>query len=176
MKEQQALYLDDYVKTVSPKPPHEFWSNEVALMQSLKLKSTQQQVHFVTTHLLGHPAKRHVRDWQAQVITDWAMTLCSPSDPLVICGDMNAAPDSDLYSNFNSGGFSSGYASVFGSEPPVTFLTETIRGTMDYMFLKGPIRATAGVKIDTPAAALPSGSSGSDHLPLILDITYNITE
>ena len=117
--------------------------------------------------------------------------------PIVLGGDFNSMPDSDVYQHMTSdcGDGLPKLNSAFGTglwkeaegkttaeatqtsspalEPPYTTVTPGFTATIDYLF-------TAGIAVsklkplparDTLGNGLPMGTHPSDHLPIVADVS-----
>jgi endonuclease/exonuclease/phosphatase family metal-dependent hydrolase len=98
-----------------------------------------------------------------------------PSDAQVVVGDFNAEPVEATYARMRAAGFRSALAEVNGADPAVTWPsglqapamdTDGDPGCLDYIWLRGSVRATAArLVFDRPASDDPT-LYPSDHLGL----------
>lgn len=132
-------------------------------------------VAMVVTHLHHVPADEGAREEQAQALVAWLDARPAPGGTIVV-GDFNAEPIEATYRVMVQAGFRSAHAEANGSEPGVTWPsgiqapgmdTDGDPGCLDYIWLRGPLRATAcRLSFDRPAVDDPT-LYPSDHLGLI---------
>jgi endonuclease/exonuclease/phosphatase family metal-dependent hydrolase len=130
------------------------------------------------THL-HHPPDAHAeRDGQAQALLGWlddATAEGPTADATILAGDFNAGPDEPAYSRITAAGYRSVHLEANGHEPQVTWPSGLIAPAMDtegepdcldYIWIRGAIRATAcRLVFDRPAADDPT-LYPSDHFGL----------
>jgi endonuclease/exonuclease/phosphatase family metal-dependent hydrolase len=132
----------------------------------------------VDTHLHHVPEDEALRDEQVSALVSWLET--SPtSDAQVVVGDFNAEPAEPAAIRMRDAGFRSAYAEANGTDPDVTWPsglqapgmdTDGDPGCLDYIWLRGPVRATsARLAFDRPAVGDPS-LYPSDHLGLVAEL------
>jgi endonuclease/exonuclease/phosphatase family metal-dependent hydrolase len=132
------------------------------------------QVVAVVTHLHHVPADEAIRDHQVRDLVAW-LDAGPQGDGLVVVGDFNAEPVEPAYGRMAGAGFRSAFAEANGHEPAVTWPsglqgpaidTDGEPGCLDYLWLRGGLRATeARLIFDRPAVGDP-GLFPSDHLGL----------
>lgn len=135
----------------------------------------QLSVAMVVTHLHHIPVDEDVRAEQSRTILAWLAERPSPGGAVIV-GDFNAEPVEETYRVMIDGGFRSAYAEANGTEPAVTWPsgiqapgmdTDGDPGCLDYIWLQGPLRATACRLIfDRPAVEDPT-LYPSDHIGLV---------
>lgn len=129
----------------------------------------------VVTHLHHVPADETARADQTRALLAWLDATPSPGG-LVVVGDFNAEPIEPAYAAMLAAGFRSAHAEANGVEPAVTWPsgiqapgmdTDGDPGCLDYVWLRGPLRATTcRLAFDRPAADDPT-LFPSDHLGLV---------
>jgi len=130
---------------------------------------------FVVTHLHHVPEDEAVREAQARELVAWLEARPAPGGTIVV-GDFNAEPVEPTYRVMVEAGFRSAFAEANGAEPAVTWPsgiqapgmdTDGDPGCLDYVWLRGPLRAVASrLAFDRPAADDPT-LYPSDHLGLV---------
>jgi endonuclease/exonuclease/phosphatase family metal-dependent hydrolase len=131
-------------------------------------------VLFVDTHLHHVPEEPERRDEQAAGLIDWLATA-PRADAQIVVGDFNAEPDEPAAARMRDAGFRSSMVEANGADPPVTWPsgiqapgmdTDGDPGCLDYIWLRGSVRATAArLVFDRPAAGDPT-LYPSDHFGL----------
>lgn len=132
-------------------------------------------IAMVVTHLHHVPADEDAREEQARALVAW---LDEPgrTDGTIVVGDFNAEPVEATYRVMVEAGFRSAFSEANGIEPTVTWPsgiqapgmdTDGDPGCLDYIWLRGPLRATASrLVFDRPAVEDPT-LFPSDHLGLL---------
>ncbi|MFM2105955.1 MAG: hypothetical protein RL338_987 [Chloroflexota bacterium] len=138
-----------------------------------------RRLAFVTTHLHHPPDARAERDEQAAALLAW-LDAGPPADALVLTGDFNANPGEPAYRRIAGAGLRSAFVEVAGAEPAVTWPsgldapqkdTDGDPACLDYVWLRGAVRATgARLAWDRPAAGDPT-LYPSDHLGIVAEVT-----
>ena len=116
---------------------------------------------FASTHLeFSSPAAALA---QARVINDWFTAHFADSKkPVLLCGDMNAAPDSPVIALLeNCWERLSGTAFTYSTEDP--------HACLDYVFA---LRSARPVRVDACEVLTTGTASLSDHYPLVLRLRY----
>jgi endonuclease/exonuclease/phosphatase family metal-dependent hydrolase len=126
------------------------------------------------THLHHVVPAEAERDEQARQLLVW-LDDAPPSDAQVVVGDFYAEPVEATYARMRAAGFRSALAEVDGADPAVTWPsglqapamdTDGDPGCLDYIWLRGSVRATAArLVFDRPASDDPT-LYPSDHLGL----------
>lgn len=129
-------------------------------------------VLIVGTHLHHPGAEEAARDEQTARIVDW-LESAPPTTAVIAMGDFNADPGEPTYRRMQAAGFRSAYAEVHGRDPDVTWPsglqapamdTDGIPECLDYIWLRGDVRATdARLVFDRPAVD-DATLYPSDHL------------
>jgi len=126
----------------------------------------------VVVHLHHVPADAAVRAEQARALVELADA--SPAhDALIVMGDFNAPPTEPAYATMIGAGFASAYAQANGAEPAVTWPSgiqapgmddDGEPGCLDYIWVRGAVRAETARLCFDRAAAGDSTLYPSDHL------------
>lgn len=137
-----------------------------------------KEVGFVVTHLHHVPADEGVRADQARALVAWLDLRLAPGGTIVV-GDFNAEPGEPAYRIMVDAGFRSAHAEANGAEPRVTWPSgiqapgmdmDGDPGCLDYIWLRGPLRAAAcRLAFDRPAVGDPT-LYPSDHLGLVASV------
>jgi len=133
---------------------------------------------FVVTHLHHLTADEGIRDEQAAALVEW-LASAPAAAAQVLVGDFNAEPDEPACVRIRSSGYRSAFAEANGADPEVTWPsgiqgpaidTDGDPGCLDYIWLKGDVRA-AGAKLafDRPAVHDPT-LFPSDHLGIVAQL------
>lgn len=141
---------------------------QVAIVARLQYVSTQKQVIAVCTHISANFNAPHVQLAQVQIMLQQVQNYVTSKNlhhvPIVICGDYNSTPSSEVYEYATLGKVSaqkhrdlqlkarsesmqqlplplnhviplqSSYAQVLGQEPKMTNCTVNFSGTLDFTF------------------------------------------
>lgn len=136
------------------------------------------RVTFAATHLHHVPGDEAIRDEQVAALIAW-LAGSPGGDAQVVVGDFNAEPVEPAYRRMIEAGFRSAHAEANGAEPAVTWPsgiqapamdTDGDPGCLDYIWLRGPVRAEAcRVVFDRPAIGDPS-LYPSDHFGLSAEL------
>ncbi|MBI3746053.1 MAG: endonuclease/exonuclease/phosphatase family protein [Chloroflexi bacterium] len=136
--------------------------------------SGPRPVAMVATHLHHVPADEDAREEQVRALVAWLDARPAAGGTIVV-GDFNAEPVEAAYRVMVEAGFRSAHAEATGAEPAVTWPSgiqapgmdvDGEPGCLDYIWLRGPLRATAcRLAFDRPAADDPT-LYPSDHLGL----------
>jgi endonuclease/exonuclease/phosphatase family metal-dependent hydrolase len=119
-------------------------------------------LHVAGTHL-GAEGVSTFRDQEAAVLLDHLRTHVPSAAPLVIGGDFNSTPDSDVHARFSSV-FTDSWQEC-GSGDGFTFPADSAARRIDYVYARG-LRCTIANVADTQA---------SDHRPLVVTFGSNQT-
>ncbi|TAJ99234.1 MAG: hypothetical protein EPO36_13170 [Chloroflexota bacterium] len=130
---------------------------------------------FVVTHLHHVPADEGIRAAQARELATWLDARPAAGGTIVV-GDFNAEPVEAAYRVMVEAGYRSASVEANGAEPAVTWPsgiqadgmdTDGDPGCLDYIWLRGPLRADAcRLAFDRPAVD-DSTLYPSDHLGLV---------
>ena len=175
-------------------------TNQVAIVQTLRCRSTGQRLCVAVTHLKARSGWEGMRSAQGahllrRLRTITSRTATSEADvsagregnlPLVVCGDFNAEPSEDVYRRFlaSSLRLDSAYRLLSAdglAEPPYTTWkirrSGESRGTLDYIWYSHDSLSVETL-LDIPSEEqigpdrLPSYHYPSDHLSLLCDISF----
>jgi len=140
------------------------------------------ELAMVVTHLHHVPADEAAREEQARAIVAWLDDRPAPGGTIVV-GDFNAEPVEPTYRVMIGAGFRSAHAEANGDEPAVTWPsgiqapgmdTDGDPGCLDYIWLRGPLRATScRLVFDRPAVDDPT-LYPSDHLGLVARVAVEV--
>ncbi len=143
-------------------------------LRVLVSRSGMDPVAMVVSHLHHVPADEAEREAQARSLVAWLADRPAPGGTIVV-GDFNAEPVEPAYRVMVESGFRSAHAEANGAEPTITWPSgiqapgmdvDGEPGCLDYIWLSGPLRATAcRLAFDRPAADDPT-LYPSDHLGL----------
>ena len=132
----------------------------------------------VVTHLHHVPAEEAERERQVAALVGWLDGF--PGEiPTIVVGDFNAEPVEAGYGRMVDAGFRSAFAEANGHEPAVTWPSgiqapgmdlDGDPGCLDYVWLRGPLRAEAcRTAFDRPAVGDPT-LFPSDHVGLLATV------
>lgn len=126
-------------------------------------------------HVVDHDARR---EEQVRRLLAWLDERPGP-DVVIVTGDFNAEPVEPAYDRMVAAGFRSAYREANGAEPDVTWPsglqapamdTDGDPGCLDYVWLRGPVRAaTARLCFDRPAVDDPT-LYPSDHRGIVAEL------
>lgn len=135
----------------------------------------------VVTHLHHVPADEAERTAQTRSLVAWLADL-GPAQPLVVVGDFNAEPVEAAYAMMVDAGFRSAFVEATGAEPAVTWPSGIVApgmdedgdpGCLDYVWLRGPVRARAArLAFDRPAVGDPT-LYPSDHRGIVARVAID---
>jgi endonuclease/exonuclease/phosphatase family metal-dependent hydrolase len=131
------------------------------------------------THLHHRVPDAAIRDEQTAALVAW-LDAAPASDAQVAMGDFNADPEEPAYGRMLAAGFRSAFAEANGGEPAVTWPsglqapamdTDGDPSCLDYIWLRGAVRATsAALWADCPAAQ-DATLYPSDHLGVVATLS-----
>lgn len=114
-------------------------------------------VTIVNTHLDHHPDDT----WRRQEVARLLQAIAARERrPLLIGGDFNSTPDSDVQATLRNAGLKDAWT-MCGRGDELTYPAGTPLRRIDYLFLTGAARCTEARVIDTDA---------SDHRPVLVDV------
>jgi len=135
-------------------------------------------VAMVVTHLHHEPADEAARTAQAEALLAWLEARPEPVATIVV-GDFNAEPIEPAYRVMAGAGFRSAFLEANGAEPGVTWPSgiqapgmdaDGDPGCLDYVWLRGPLRAEAArLVFDRPAVGDPT-LYPSDHVGIVATV------
>ena len=128
-----------------------------ALVASALTRSGRLQV--LTTHLDASGEETY-RLQEAQVVLNVVRARASTETPVVVGGDFNAEPDSNVVRKLREGGLRDAWTEC-GRGDGLTYPADQPRKRIDYVFLTGTLRCTAAEVIDTKI---------SDHRPVLVTL------
>ena len=123
------------------------------------------KINFFNTHLGLFPSER---TQQAKVLLgpQW-MAHPACQGPVILCGDFNAFPNSQLYRNIK-GVLRDAQGELDNCKPQATWFGHYPVGRIDHVFVSPEIKVT---RVEVSRTGLDK--LASDHLPLIVDIKFN---
>ncbi|MEO8208333.1 MAG: endonuclease/exonuclease/phosphatase family protein, partial [Chloroflexota bacterium] len=133
----------------------------------------------VVTHLHHVPADEAARASQAQLLVAWLEERPAEEGTIVV-GDFNAEPEEDAYRVMVEAGYRSASVEANGNEPAVTWPSgiqapgmdvDGEPGCLDYIWLRGPLKATACRLVFDRPAAEDTTLYPSDHIGLVARIS-----
>jgi mRNA deadenylase 3'-5' endonuclease subunit Ccr4 len=141
-------------------------SGHIALIVFLRV--ADRVVGIANTHLSWDPPgaenNAQVGRRQAQQLLNACRTMTSSSDGWLICGDLNATPDSDTVGILTSSGFQYAHA---GFTQAYTCKVNSEAKIIDYLFHSPEFRAEPRtVAVISDQTVLPSAEQPSDHVPV----------
>ena len=136
------------------------------------------RLRFVNVHLHHVVPDEAARDEQVARLLGWLHELPQAAATLV-CGDFNAEPVEPAYARMCEAGFRSAFLEATAAEPAVTWPSGLVApamdtdgdpGCLDYIWLRGAVRASgARLVFDRPAA--DDGTLyPSDHVGLLVEV------
>ena len=154
----------------------ELGRNRSALRVLVAGEGGAPEVAVVVTHLHHVPADEDAREEQARALVGWLDELGDPAGGMIAMGDFNAEPVESTYRIMVDAGFRSAHLEANGAEPEVTWPSgiqapgmdvDGDPGCLDYIWLRGPLRAEAcRLAFDRPAVDDPT-LYPSDHFGLL---------
>ncbi|MEO7652423.1 MAG: endonuclease/exonuclease/phosphatase family protein [Bryobacteraceae bacterium] len=143
-------------------------SNHIA--QMLRFRHTDRELAIANTHLKWHPYGTPLESQVGNVQVLEILQALAPADARIICGDLNASPDSDVVSTLRTADFD--YTHRLSPETH-TCNSNAEAKLIDHIFYNGALSMeplpTPRIDAETP---LPSPEHPSDHLPLIARFTW----
>jgi endonuclease/exonuclease/phosphatase family metal-dependent hydrolase len=127
----------------------------------LLLSTPAGKLNVLGTHL-GAERESTFRDQEARDLLQHIGTHIAPGAPVIIGGDFNSAPESDIHASFAQH-FQDSWEKC-GSGDGFTFPADTAVRRIDYLYSRG-LRCTAAEVVDTQA---------SDHRPLLVDFEHSV--
>jgi endonuclease/exonuclease/phosphatase family metal-dependent hydrolase len=119
------------------------------------VSSPAGRLDVIGTHL-GAESDATFRDQEARDLIEHIRTHVAPEAPVVIGGDFNSTPDSDVHGSF-TGDFEDSWQKC-GSGNGYTFPADSAARRIDYVYLRG-LQCVTALVVDTRA---------SDHRPLLV--------
>ena len=129
------------------------------------------KARYVCTHLEAMSGS--VRDAQARQLID---VLSSTNLPVVVMGDMNAEPESEVHEQFTDAGYIDAWAADHGSsEDPTCCQSGDLQNDkselsrrIDYVFLRGALSPVSSTRVGSrPSDRTPGGLWPSDHAGVV---------
>ena len=134
-------------------------------------------LRLVNTHLHHLRPDVEIRDRQVSHLLDWLAGL--PEVPVtVVTGDFNAHPEEPGIQRMRDAGFRSAFVETNGAEPDQTYPSGIVAPmtdpgsplTIDYIWLRGPVRATSARLVFDRPAATDHTLYPSDHVGVVAEI------
>ena len=122
----------------------------------LLLSAPAGKLEVIGTHL-GAERESTFRDQEARDLLQYIVAHTAPDSPLIIGGDFNSIPESDIHTTFAQH-FHDSWERC-GTGEGFTFPADTTVRRIDYLYSRG-LRCTTAEVVDTQA---------SDHRPLLVD-------
>jgi mRNA deadenylase 3'-5' endonuclease subunit Ccr4 len=139
----------------------------------LKLDHSRRRLAVLNTHLKwdppGTPRERQAGHRQIMQALD-ALAQAGPADGRILCGDLNATPESDVIEALLAAGMDYAHREC----PDIATCNSNHQAKLiDYLFFSGSLRAkpVRPEPIDDETM-LPSPAQPSDHLPLIAEFDW----
>ena len=141
-------------------------SGHIALLVSLR--AGDRVVGIANTHLIwdspGTPTAAKLGYRQALQLLNECQNIAPSPDGWLICGDLNATPDSDIVALLESAGFRYAHA---GLAHAYTCKVNAGAKMIDYLFYSPAFRAEPQSILQiSDRTVLPSSDQPSDHLPV----------
>ncbi len=141
-------------------------SGHIALV--VLLRAGKRVVAVANTHLSWDPpdtpTTAKVGQRQALQLLKESWSLAASSDGTLLCGDLNATPESDIVALLENAGFRYSHA---GLEHAYTCKVNTEAKMIDYLFYSPAFRAEPQSILQiSDRTILPSSDQPSDHLPI----------
>ena len=136
-----------------------------------------RKARYVCTHLEAMSGS--VRDAQARQLIN---SLSSTNLPLVVMGDMNTEPGSDVYAQFTDAGYADAWAADHGmNEGPTCCQSGGLQNDkselsrrIDQIFLRGALTTVSSTRVGyRPSDRTPDGLWPSDHAGVVAKVQFN---
>jgi endonuclease/exonuclease/phosphatase family metal-dependent hydrolase len=130
-----------------------------------------RKARYICTHL--EAMSDSVRDAQARQLID---SLGNSNLPVIVMGDMNAEPRSDVYRQFTDAGYSDAWAADHGDREGQTCCQSgdlkngksELSRRIDHVFLRGAVTVVTAARVgDKPSDRTPHGLWPSDHAGVV---------
>jgi protein angel len=133
------------------------------------LRAGSHAIGIANTHLIwdppGTPSGARLGYRQALQLLNECENLATACDGWLLCGDLNATPDSDIIRLFEKAGLRYSHAGV---SETITCKVNAEAKMIDYLFYSQSLEAEPQDMVRISAeAVLPSAEHPSDHLPVI---------
>eukprot|EP01080_Neovahlkampfia_damariscottae_P001023 gene1023-9927_t len=127
----------------------------------------------INVHFYWDPSYENVKLGQSNFILEFIENNIPKDIGIILCGDFNSLPESNVYKNFDKNNFESVNKKL--GEPEFTNYTKNFKGTLDYIFLNSKFKVhqiLENVSIDKvqKEIALPNNFFASDHLAVYSEI------
>lgn len=149
--------------------PHfyEDGSGHLALLTHLDVAGTAVLV--ANTHLKwDDPVKESGARWCVLQARSLARAL-GPSGAAVVCGDLNVRPGDPTLAELEAAGLRDAFD---GSDEPHTCLANGRTARIDHVFVRRLAAAPRWANSVRGVASLPSEAEPSDHVPLVVEVTF----
>lgn len=129
----------------------------------VRVQGSGVHVNIINTHL---DIRRRARETQLQALIgpDW-LSHSDCEEPIIVCGDFNALPNSNLYKSITTK-LNDTHALSTSKKRKATFFTRFPTARIDYIFVSEKIEVAKTFVPNTQLTRV-----ASDHFPLIVDLT-----
>lgn len=159
----------DFYKNAKKKQTKEFAKRLknyfVNLCIILEDTTTNKRILVSTLHIVNKEELNDVKLLMIEHIINHVKKLATKKMPIVLTGDYNSLPSSDVYKLVTKE-FESVYSYVFGREPKYTNYTEKFKDTIDYIFVNNNVNIIGALEepnIDHKIR-IPDPEYPSDHI------------
>lgn len=140
------------------------------------LRAGSRVIGIANTHLIwdppGTPSAETLGYRQALQLLNECESMARSCDGWLLCGDLNATPDSDIIRVLENAGLRYSHA---GLAQTITCKVNAEAKMIDYLFYSSALRAEPrGILPISDGTVLPSAEHPSDHLPVISRFLWKI--
>lgn len=149
-----------------------------AVQRALVALPGGRMLWFANTHLHHKPEEPAARVSQCEALCAW-MAEAPVADGVIIAGDFNTPPSEPAYAVMTGAGYRSAYREANGAEPAVTWPsgiqaptmdTEGDPACLDYLWLRGGVRARAARLAFNEPAGGDATLYPSDHFAVVAEV------